>query len=50
LFDEGDEADAAVLGRPCDPHGRPLYLYLEQEYPRSIVTVASGSIRQNGFR
>ena len=33
LFDEGDEADAAVLARPCDPHGRSLYLYLEQEYP-----------------
>ena len=33
LFDEGDEADAAVLGRACDPHGRALYLYLEQEYP-----------------
>ena len=33
LFDEGNEADAAVLGRPCDPHGRALYLYLEQEYP-----------------
>jgi hypothetical protein len=33
LFDEGDEADAAVLTRHCDPHGRALYLYLEQEYP-----------------
>lgn len=33
LFDEGDEADAAVLARHCDPHGRALYLYLEQEYP-----------------
>ena len=29
LFDEGDEADAAVLARPCDPHGRSLYLYIE---------------------
>ena len=33
LFDESDEADAAVLARHCDPHGRALYLYLEQEYP-----------------
>ncbi len=33
LFDESDEADAAVLSRHCDPHGRSLYLYLEQEYP-----------------
>ena len=33
LLDEGNEADAAVLARHCDPHGRALYLYLEQEYP-----------------
>ncbi|MBD3805422.1 MAG: hypothetical protein IE919_19640, partial [Thioclava sp.] len=33
LFDEGDEADAAVLASHCDPHSRALYLYLEQEYP-----------------
>lgn len=33
LLDEGDEADAAVLARHGDPHGRALYLYLEQEYP-----------------
>jgi len=26
LFDEVDEADAAVLARHCDPHGRALYL------------------------
>lgn len=33
LLDEGDENDAAVLGRYGDPHGRSIYLYLEQEYP-----------------
>jgi len=38
LFDEGDEADAAVLARHCDPHGRALYLYLEQEYPEKHRT------------
>ena len=38
LFDEGDEADAVVLARHCDPHGRALYLYLEQEYPEKHRT------------
>jgi hypothetical protein len=33
LLDEDDESDAAVFGRHCDPNGRALYLYLEQEYP-----------------
>jgi len=33
LCDEDDEKDAVVLGLHGDPHGRSLYLYLEQEYP-----------------